>query len=119
MARRRKFDAYEADRVPQILAFEAWDRKQRRARPFAGLAFFRPASDASTIIASRHWPHLLCWQWLLSWKPYRADETRRWLKLYRDTDTWTLHVARLGFLYFKRQRYDRMAARGPDRAPWP
>lgn len=115
----RRFTPSEADRVPQILAFEAWDRAHRRARPFAGLCFFKRSSSRSIIIVSRHWPHLLCWQWLLDWKPYKADERRQWLAFYSRPNTWTLHIARLGYLYFKRQNYDRMAALGPRWADAP
>ena len=111
--KRPKFDAREADYVPQILAFEAWDREKRRSRPFAGLKFGERCSDGSINLAARHWPHLLCWQWVLNWKLYRADERRHLLAFYRYADSWTLHLMRCGRLNFQRQDYDRMAALGP------
>jgi hypothetical protein len=115
-----RLSPYEADRVPQVLAFEAWSERQKRVLgPFAGLKVFSRTSGGSLIIVSRHWPHLLCWQWLLDWVPYRTDERRRWFALYRQPNSWTLHLARLGYLYFKRQSYDRMAALGPRWADAP
>jgi hypothetical protein len=111
---RLKLTAAEADRVPAVMAFEKWSADQKRKLgPFAGLKMFSRTSGRSIIIVSRHWPHLLCWQWLLDWVPYKADEKRRLFAFYRHTNTWTMHLAGLGYLYFKRQSYDRMAALGP------
>ena len=115
---RSRFDYREADRVPQVLAFDAWDRAKRRANPIAGLRFFQSTSSGRCVnVASRHWPHLLCWQWLLTWSPPAPDGPRFWFKFfpaYGDgVPRWTLHLLRLGYLHFQRQNYDRMAALGP------
>jgi hypothetical protein len=120
MRRPLKLTSAEADRVSAVLAFEKWSAEQKRKLgPFAGLKMFRRTSGRSVIIISRHWPHLLCWQWLLDWAPYKADEKRRLFAFFSDTNTWTLHLAWIGYLYFKRQSYDRMAALGPRWADAP
>jgi hypothetical protein len=44
-----------------------WSALQKLRNPFAGLRFVRRDSGGGLILVSRHWPHLLCWSWSLSW----------------------------------------------------
>lgn len=47
--------------------FIDWNETWKRKNYFAGLAFFnRTSSRLCFNIISRHWPHLLCWSWLIS-----------------------------------------------------
>jgi hypothetical protein len=41
-----------------------WLRRLRN--PLAGLRFWVPTSDGRHLIATRHYPHLLCWSWSIS-----------------------------------------------------
>lgn len=115
-----KFTAAEADRVPAVLAFIEWDKSKRRELgPFAGLSLFRRTSSKRTFnVASRHWPHLVCWQWILSWS-LPAGKRFFFRRFSGPGDCWTLHLLWCGYLHFQRQSYDRIAALGPlgDGAP--
>lgn len=49
------------------------DWLRRLHNPFAGLTFWTRDSAGRRMIASRHYPHLLCWSWSLRViKPNRA-----------------------------------------------
>jgi hypothetical protein len=52
------------DRCENTADILAWSNAHKRRNPFAGLRFFHRQGNRLTI-ASRHWPHLLCWDWLL------------------------------------------------------
>lgn len=47
----------------------AWSRWKKLRRPFGGLHFFYRHSNGALCIASRHWPHLLCWSWVFVYDP--------------------------------------------------
>lgn len=118
MSKPVRFDFREADRVPQVLAFDAWDRAKRKSNPWAGLKFFEQTNDRRSFnVAARHWPHLLCWQWLLIWSRPAPDGPRYGFKFYpargESVPRWTLHLLWMGYLHFQRQNYDRIAALGP------
>lgn len=57
-----------------IAEFDAWDRACRKQLGWrAGLRFFRKSNtERSWVLASRHWPHLLCWSWSL-WGGFRRS----------------------------------------------
>lgn len=95
-------------------AYQAWDRSQRRAAPFAGLRLFERTSDRYRFsLASRHYPHLLCWQWLLEWQFTKPGERRFFCRYHSMFGGWTLGLLWLGRIYYKRQNYDDMPALGP------
>lgn len=102
-----------------LRAFEAWDRGwKRRLGPTAGLAFWtRTNTPGCWNLVSRHWPHKLCWDWLVSLsvrqrrndtplgllfslhRRYRyASLTLLWVNLYLtwQNDDWMVHRAFLG-----------------------
>ena len=80
-----------------VAAFDAWSRAQRRRHGWrAGLTFFRRTSDRRRIqIATRHWPHLVCWSWGLDFARGQHFGWRAWTPGL----TWSSrHVSlRLGF----------------------
>jgi hypothetical protein len=45
-----------------------WARRLRN--PFAGLHWFSRCSDDAPMIVARHYPHLLCWSWSITWRPH-------------------------------------------------
>jgi hypothetical protein len=100
-------------------AFDDWDRSRRARNVFAGLKLFYSTSDGRIInLASRHWPHLLCWQWIVSWcRPFPGYE-QQFFKLHREGpglsggESVTLHLLWLGYIHYRRQASDRMAALG-------
>lgn len=53
------------DDAYNLAAFDAWDREQRRRQGWcAGLGVWKKTNvPGSRVLISRHWPHLLCWQW--------------------------------------------------------
>jgi hypothetical protein len=56
------------DDVANLPAFDRWDAAQRRKHGFfAGLRFFCRANEPlNWLVASRHWPHKLCWDWSIT-----------------------------------------------------
>lgn len=62
-------------------AFDAWDAAMKRRLGWrAGLDFGRKRdSGGGWTLASRHWPHKLCWDWFICWQPRGAlaDGERR------------------------------------------
>jgi hypothetical protein len=106
--------------------FDAWDRAHRARNIFAGLRLFYGTSDGRIInLASRHWPHLLCWQWIVSWcRPFPGYQ-RQFFRLHREGpgaaggESLTLHLFWLGYLHYSRQASDRIAALGRVRQDAP
>lgn len=102
--------------------FMAWDAAWRKKLGFfAGLRFFQRTSDRrSCTIASRHWPHKLCWDWSLSWtwavgRYYYPEWRWRWSFSRRR-----IHIGLLiGHFDFQSQGYGYMRALGPDYADAP
>lgn len=57
-----------------VAEFDAWDYAMRkRLGRFAGLDFFRHNNTGGRNLVGRHWPHKLCWDWFISWNPWRKD----------------------------------------------
>jgi hypothetical protein len=57
--------------------FNQWNLEQKKKNRFAGLCFFKKTQqEGDWIIASRHWPHLLCWSWGIHF--YGYFQTRRY-----------------------------------------
>lgn len=70
-----------------LTAFDAWDREQRRKLGWrAGLRFWKKTNiPGSRVLISRHWPHLLCWQWSVWVGRYQGlekDGHRRFALIY-------------------------------------
>lgn len=88
--------------------YKAWSLAWKRRLGWrAGLSFWRRDSAGGLTIASRHWPHLLCWSWLVSWQrvplgfrlgPWRFSRTMFGLAFGRRQ------------IVLHRQRYDYMPA---------
>lgn len=56
-----------------------WFEARKRARPFAGLAFFQKTNvKGSIVIASRHWPDSITWSWSLWWRSKFGRAKARW-----------------------------------------
>ena len=56
-----------------------WFEARKRARPFAGLAFFQPTNvKGAIVLASRHWPDSITWSWSI-WLRTRGRSGRRFL----------------------------------------
>lgn len=45
-----------------------WSFWRKVRNPFAGLTFWTWDSGGGLQLACRHWPHLMCWSWILSWR---------------------------------------------------
>lgn len=46
-----------------------WSFRQKLKNPFAGLRGLRRYDNSRAYcIVSRHWPHLLCWSWLIQFQ---------------------------------------------------
>jgi hypothetical protein len=101
--------------------FEQWDRAWRkRLGFFDGLHFFRRTNSANCInIAARHWPHKLCWDWILSWTwaigPYYYPPWRWQWSLDHGINIGLI----IGHFRFQRQDCGHMAALGPNYADAP
>jgi hypothetical protein len=68
--------------------FDAWDKRmKRKCGFFAGLRFFEGRIDSGLTIAYRHWPHKLCWDWLVRIHTVRPkyDGKRRFLFWHRQS----------------------------------
>lgn len=79
--------------LPEI---RRWSRRRKWRHPFAGLAFFRRTSDPTvTDLVSRHWPHLMCWSWGLSWHRQKGDERYGWrpIRLGNSILVWRLRLS--------------------------
>lgn len=83
-----------------------WSFRRKLRNPFAGLVFFERVNDGSLNIVSRHWPHLLCWSWLLNW-----DGRRPW----RWIPGCHFRTAQWARFFFTWQHYDYMVGLGPVR----
>lgn len=103
-------------------AFDAWDRGVRkRLGALAGLRLFQRTSSPFVVnLVSRHWPHLTCWQWGLSWHVARPTEKRRFFRFDGMTRTsphgaqsWTISLFWLGYLHYQRQAADRVVTGAP------
>lgn len=102
--------------------FDAWDRHMRRHQGWgAGLSFWKRDSGGGLIIAARHWPHLLCWQWLLTWQA--RGSKREFFRVWKlgPGAAGGLHVGLrlfwLGQLVYQRQASDRIASFSYPDAP--
>lgn len=108
--------------VESIRIFDAWDDEQRRQRGFwAGLRLFSNLGKRHIYIASRHWPHLLCWQWILTLDilPFRP-RLLEFKKLGPGANgglSWSFRFLWLFSLCYRRQASDRIPALGLREAP--
>jgi hypothetical protein len=130
---------------PSVRPFLAWHAEQcRRLGWRAGLKGpHRGNTKGRTLLLSRHWPHLLCWQWTLDYnrsgwsgdalrslaETLRTPRAERWrersapavvwdackpLLIYWEPNGWiTFRLPFLGSLGLKWQDYDLMATSGP------
>lgn len=56
-----------------------WFEARKRARPFAGLAFFQPTNvKGSVVLVSRHWPDSITWSWSVWWRSKFGSPKARW-----------------------------------------
>lgn len=100
----------------RIAAFDAWsNRKKRELGPFAGLHFNRMIPPTIGWAFSRHWPHLLCWQWSL-WvtvnRPLYDGPPRFWWSPgYAGNGKWRLKLWWVEISWHT-QNYDRIANTG-------
>ncbi|MFN4296785.1 MAG: hypothetical protein ACK4FB_08075 [Brevundimonas sp.] len=117
---------YTADEqtMARCAAFDAWDDAMRGRNVFAGLHLFRRTSCARTVnLACRHWPHLLCWQWILA-LDVRPHRPMLW-HFHRSGpgamggESWTLRFLWLFCLRYQRQASDRITQPGPLRSEAP
>jgi hypothetical protein len=94
-------------------AFDAWSaRKKRELGFFAGLTFNKMNPPTIGWAFSRHWPHLLCWQWsvwLTTVRPEYDGPPGFWFR--RGHKQWRLRIWGLE-LSWHHQNYDRIAAIG-------
>lgn len=89
----------------------AWSRRQKLRRPWAGLHGPRRDSGGGLTLLSRHWPHLLCWSWLIAWQPRRADFGRK--LCWRIGKLPHNHVFDLGPFVVRWQTYGVMVSTAP------
>lgn len=54
-------------RASNLAEWEAWDRSWRKRLGWrAGLNFWSKTNqDGARVLISRHWPHRLCWSWMV------------------------------------------------------
>jgi hypothetical protein len=67
--------------------------------PFAGLVFWTLCSDGQRMLVSQHYPHLLCWSWMVRWIGLEGP------KLYFFRPLNFCGYARIGPLAFNWQRH--------------
>lgn len=103
--------------------FRRWSFRQKLSNPFAGL---RVRWNGGLPSLSRHWPHLLCWSWLLAlhhqrkWNP--LDKPALLRATFRRNGQWVWKVAFLWrwVLVYGSQPHDEwMPALGPRWADAP
>lgn len=102
--------------------WQIWDRSRRKTLgPFAGLAFFhRTSSPRLFNLAARHWPHRLCWDWILGLELWSPKQGFPKLSLIIDRPGQMLMVGLLFFsIRFQRQTSEWMVASGPERRTGP
>ena len=107
------------DIVERMHAFDRWDAEQRRkAGPLAGLRFHWNHGPH----LSRHWPHLLCWQWMIRYEPPRYKGKPGFWRFGPGAaggDMIGLRLPLLGAIVYQRQASDRIAAFGTARRTAP
>lgn len=101
--------------------FDAWDSELRRRRPLAGLSL---RFNRLGVNLSRHWPHLLCWQWIARIGPSTGYRWRRWFGFYRSgpgtVGGFHIVVTLFGLSFsYQRQASDRIAQFGAHRRAAP
>lgn len=108
--------------INRLLTFQRWsDSWKARLGWLAGLTLLRlrwvypdhPIRPYWVLtIACRHWPHLLCWQWLLEFRLQRGApyEYRRLCAFIHRPRHWSLRLLWLFDLHWASQGYDYMAA---------
>lgn len=109
---------HDAETVARIHAFDAWDTNHRKAAGFfAGLGILPKVTRSTVYLAWRHWPHLLCWQWIFTWNWSGHD--RRFFRVWKSGPgvAGGLHIVVrlfwLGYFSFQRQASDRIPNTGP------
>lgn len=104
-----------------------WSFLRKCRNPFAGLyGFSRTNTPGYFLIASRHWPHLLCWSWSLtftterpkSWKPRASLQYRRiewaWFALVWQPYGWMVQSwCEADAMAFVERRLPTATRRGP------
>ena len=70
--------ATRADLLALPAFLEAWNEKKRAENRWAGLSFFQRDTGGGLILASRHWPHNLCWLWSLRVSRWQGEFKRAW-----------------------------------------
>lgn len=115
-------DPWHEVELRRLHDFVRWSEGWKRRLGFtAGLTLLElrkdhygdpPRKSWALMIASRHWPHLLCWQWLLQLRPQRGMpwEKRRFFHFYRSHSQWTLRALWLLDLHWHVQHSDWMVA---------
>lgn len=115
-------DPWHEVEVKRLHDFARWsDGWKRRLGFTAGLTVLRlrwthpdrPHKPYWTLtVAARHWPHLLCWQWHLSFRMQRGRryEYRRLCHFWRHGRQWTFAWLWLFHLHWASQGYDCMVA---------
>lgn len=111
------------DEALNLADWQDWDQRRRKELgPLSGLAFFSRTSSPRTFnVLSMHWPHRLCWDWLIAmeiWSPKQGLPLK--LSLIVDRPDQLILVSLLFVSFrFKRQTSQWMAAVGPDRQKAP
>lgn len=106
-----------------LTSWQAWDHQRRKELgPFAGLAFFHRTSNRRSFnLVARHWPHRLCWDWLISmdlWAPKQGFPLKLSLIIDRPAQVATVDLLFVSFR-FQRQTSEWMIASGPERQTAP
>ena len=92
--------------------FDIWSNRQKaKTLWLGGLRFFYRDSAGGLIIASRHWRHLCCWSWLLSFKLlHRSEKPWTFGRDRHNGGGWVgANVGRYG-IRWGWQTYDRIAS---------
>lgn len=115
-------DPWHEVEVRRLADFERWSEGWKQRLGFgAGLTVMEWRKDYygepsrkswALMIAARHWPHLLCWQWLLELRPQRGMpwEHRHFCSFHSYNGNWTLRVLWLLQLHWASQSSDWMVA---------
>lgn len=91
-------------------AIAAWSLREKLRRPFAGLRFFYRDSGGGLILCSRHWPHLLCWSWIIRWQTDSGISHRPWWRVGRVPHNKIFDIGPVKVVW---QGYQWMPATGP------
>ena len=91
--------------------FDAWSRKEKAKTLWLGGLTFRWSDQGGRTILYRHWPHLCCWSWSLSFGPSHPSHPKWHLgRMTHNAGGQCRIGVGVGEICFSWQKYDRIAS---------